>query len=132
MTRTEYHKSWRNKNREKFTIYQREYQRRYRKTNPQVSRLSVKTYIKKNPEYRVWWDMRGRCYNPKRDSYKYYGGRGIKVLYRSYREFLRDVGKRPSNKYSIDRINPLGHYTIGNCRWADSHTQRMNQVRNRL
>ena len=27
------------------------------------------------PEYKAWWNMISRCYNPKAPNYKYYGGR---------------------------------------------------------
>ncbi|MGI6615751.1 MAG: hypothetical protein ACOX30_07040 [Dethiobacteria bacterium] len=35
--------------------------------------------------YNVWWNMKERCYNKNSISYKYYGGRGIKV-YSTWRE----------------------------------------------
>ena len=35
--------------------------------------------LKDKPEYKIWNDMKGRCYNPNNKSYKRYGGRGITV-----------------------------------------------------
>jgi hypothetical protein len=71
-----------------------------------------------------------RCSNPKHPTFKHYGGRGITVCERwksDYSAFLQDLGRRPSPKMSLDRINVDGDYEPANCRWA---TQR-EQMRNR-
>ena len=85
----------------------------------------------KMPEYRAWAAMKTRCYNPKSDSFSYYGGRGIQVCDRwlhSFENFLADVGKRPSPKHSLDRYpNTNGNYEPGNCRWATKHEQALNR-----
>jgi hypothetical protein len=86
-------------------------------------------------EYRIWIAMKTRCYNPKHRHYKYYGGRGIKVCDRwlaSFENFFADMGKRPSNKHSIDRYpNTDGNYEPGNCRWATVEEQGRNRTSNR-
>jgi hypothetical protein len=73
--------------------------------------------------------MRRRCRAKNRWSYKYYGGRGIKICERwsSYENFLADMGRKPSPAHSLDRINNDGDYEPGNCQWATS----VQQVRNR-
>jgi len=81
-------------------------------------------------EYNSWSNMRQRCTNPKTQKYKYYGGRGITVCARwaSFAHFLTDMGRKPTPKHSIDRINNDGNYEPSNCRWA-THDQQMENTR---
>lgn len=83
---------------------------------------------KETAEYRAWTSLRNRCVNPRHKSFCYYGARGIRVCERwdSYANFLADMGRRPSPKHSIDRINNDGDYCPANCRWATSSEQNSN------
>lgn len=71
-----------------------------------------------------------RCTNSKRVDFPYYGGRGIKFLFSSFREaaewMVQNVGHKPPN-HSLDRIDTDGHYEPGNLRWATVVTQRRNR-----
>lgn len=72
------------------------------------------------------WD---RCRRPRNRAFKDYGGRGICVCerWKSFENFLADMGPRPSPKHSIDRINNDGNYEPGNCRWATAEMQGNNR-----
>jgi hypothetical protein len=76
-------------------------------------------------EYLVWVNMIARCERPSVQRFKHYGGRGITVCERwrkNYIDFLADMGRKPSPKHSLDRID-----VNGNCRWATASVQRLNQ-----
>jgi hypothetical protein len=81
-----------------------------------------------DPTYQTWESMNQRCNNPNHKKYKWYGGRGITIdpSWKSFKQFLADMGPRPPGK-TLDRIdNDLG-YSKGNCRWATSQEQITNR-----
>jgi len=88
----------------------------------------------KTKVYRVWADMLQRCQNPKSCNYKFYGARGIKVCdrWQDFENFLADMGERPTEHHSIERIEVNGNYEPGNCRWATRKEQYRNRRNNRL
>jgi hypothetical protein len=82
---------------------------------------------RKTAEYSVFSGIKRRCNNPNEKCFPRYGGRGIKCLYEGFDQFLTDVGKRPSPKHQIDRIDTNGHYAPGNCRWVLPKQQQRNR-----
>ena len=83
-------------------------------------------------EYNTWHMMQQRCTNPNAINYSYYGGRGITICERwfnSFENFLIDVGRAPSPKHSIDRIDVNGNYEPGNVQWTTASWQAKNRRR---
>lgn len=81
----------------------------------------------KNRSYNSWRAMVRRCTNEQDKDFPHYGGLGIKIDPRwlSYENFVADMGEPPDG-HTLDRINPYGDYTKGNCRWATLTTQARN------
>jgi len=83
-------------------------------------------------ERQAWNDIQKRCYNPNCRDYRNYGARGIQCLFPSFEAFLADVGPKPAQGYSINRIDNEKHYEPGNLRWDDKHTQNRNRRNNHV
>lgn len=87
------------------------------------------------PEHRAWAGMKQRCTNQNLPRYSGWGGRGITVCQRwkdSFLTFYEDMGPRPPDKDSVERIDNDGNYEPGNCKWATWLEQSRNTRRTRL
>lgn len=81
-----------------------------------------------SPTYKAWREMKTRCLNSNRDSWKYYKNISIyQPWIDSFEAFLSDMGEKPSSDYSLDRIDTNGNYEPSNCRWATNVIQGRNQ-----
>lgn len=85
-------------------------------------------YLEFKKEYNSWRAMKERCDNKKYHAYNRYGGRGIRYCerWKDFANFLHDMGRKPTPKHSLDRIDNDGDYCPENCRWAT----QTEQVRN--
>lgn len=95
------------------------YDRKYRKT--------LVGYLR-----HIFRSIKQRCNNPKQPVYKYYGGRGIKCLFKSSQEFVDYVMnelKIDPRGLQIDRINNNGHYEKGNIRFVTHSENLKNRKR---
>ena len=86
--------------------------------------------------YRIWTNMKTRCYNTKSPKYKVYGARGITVYeswkncYTMFMDWAITHGYNDS--LTLDRINVNGNYDPSNCRWVSVKQQENNRTNNRL
>lgn len=85
-------------------------------------------------EYGVWEAMMGRCYQPNHISYRNYGAKGITVCERWHeaKNFLEDMGDRPTSEHTLDRVDSTKDYAPDNCRWATRTQQNRNRSATKL
>jgi len=96
-----------------------------------VSETMTKHGATYTPTWNAWRGMIARCTQPKMQSYRYYGGRGICVCARwmNFPSFLTDMGEKPYGM-TLDRIDSSKHYEPSNCRWATPGQQAVNKSNN--
>lgn len=84
--------------------------------------------------YRVWCDIKARCYNSNTPQYQRYGARGITMCNEWKDNFVVFKNWAVKNGYeeslTIDRINNDFGYSPDNCRWVDTFVQSRNRTDN--
>lgn len=83
-----------------------------------------------SPELGTFKDAKRRCQKSYRREYPHYGGRGIEFRFESFKQFLDEIGRRPSPKHTLERKDNNGHYEPGNVKWATWNEQAHNKRNN--
>ena len=81
----------------------------------------MKRYTDKHPWVVYLYSARQRCRDPKVDSYKYYGAKGVACFLSASdvkKMWFRDKAEG-MKKASLDRIDPNGNYVLENCRFIE-------------
>lgn len=84
----------------------------------------------REPWYNSYRSMMSRCYRKKDASYKYYGGRGIKVCDEWHNILNFELWEKEHPYFegaTLDRIDTDGDYEPNNCRWATMFEQDKNR-----
>jgi hypothetical protein len=75
----------------------------------------ITTQYKK--EYRAYAAAKARCTNPRHQRWPWYGGRGVRFLFESFRQFLDHIGPCPDPRLTLGRIDDRKPYRKGNVSW---------------
>lgn len=89
--------------------------------------------MKRNKLYDIWANMKQRCLYEKREDFKYYGGKGVKVCdeWLNYKNFKKwAIENEYQEGLSLDRIDFDGNYEPSNCRFISMEEQQRNKSNN--
>lgn len=80
---------------------------------------------------RIYANMKQRCTDPIHDSYKHYGGRGVKLKFTSneFVDYVVNTLKADPRGLQVDRINTNGNYEPGNIRFVTAKENSNNRRR---
>ena len=81
--------------------------------------------------YRIWANIKTRCYNTNDPHYERWGGKGIimcddwKNSFKAFYDWA--IANGYNDKLTIDRIDNNGNYEPLNCRWTTVAEQNQNK-----
>ena len=106
----------------------------------QSRKNSITTHNKTHTRlFRVWQNIKRRCYAKTNPDYKYYGACGVKVCdewlnsFQAFYDWAMQNGyneSAPKGQCTLDRIDTNGNYEPSNCRWVSMKVQNLNRKAN--
>lgn len=105
-----------------------------------LKQIKTKHNLSNTKFYNCFLSIKKRCNNKNSISYKRYGKRGIRCLWKSFEEFKTDMyedylkhcKKFGKKNTTIERIDNDKNYCKENCKWATYQEQMLNYSRNRI
>ena len=84
---------------------------------------------KRSPEYASWVTMMQRCTNPNHEHAAYYVNAGVVVCdrWKTFENFLSDMGPKPTRKHTLGRFEDDGPYDQFNCAWQTPAEQGLEK-----
>ena len=88
----------------------------------------------KGETYYIWRSMKARIKNPNHHKYPSHGGSGLTLdpRWEKFEQFLEDIGEKPYQGASIERVDNEFGYWPSNCVWANRFEQGNNRHDNRI
>jgi len=94
--------------------------------------------MKNRKIYRIWIQIKTRCFNKNNHGYKHYGARGITLSpewindYQNFQEYVIGLPNFDENNIgrggiTLDRYDNNGNYEKGNLRWVTMEIQNRNR-----
>lgn len=105
--------------------------------DPSRKKIKSGLYTNKTPIQMTrnsWAQMVARCSNPDFIDYRKYGAKGITFQqdWVDFEKFIEDMGIRPSEYHSLDRVDFTKSYTKDNCRWLLKTDQNRNKSNKKM
>jgi hypothetical protein len=104
------------------------------RTSERMKGVAIKGNTKhggsKSRLYRIWSNMKTRCFNRNNKLYRWYGALGTTVCdewldYSTFESWALSNGY--ADNLTLERVNPFGNYEPSNCTWIPLRDQNKNK-----
>jgi hypothetical protein len=84
---------------------------------------------RKTAAYNAYHRQKDQCTNPRSRAARYFHDKGIEFRFASFQEFYAETGDKPHDDCWLVRIDPDGHFEIGNLTWKTVRRHRRKRKR---